>query len=80
MATGEDLFVGLVGAALLPLIAWRIRRGLKEGRLPLYRTYLSRGEARGKFTLLLGLHVLSFLAVALVAADLLFQLGLKEAL
>ena len=80
MATGEDLFIGLVGAALLPLIAWRIRRGLKEGRLPIYRTYLSRDEAGGKFGLLLALHALSFVLVALVAADLIFQLGLKEAL
>lgn len=80
MGTGEDLFVGLIGLALLPLIAWRIRRGLKEGRLPLYRTYLSRDEAGSRFGLLLGLHVLSFVLVAVVAADLLFQLGLKEAL
>jgi hypothetical protein len=80
MGRGEDLFVGLVGIALLPLIAWRIRRGLKEGRLPLYRTYVGRDEAGSKFGLLLGLHVLSFVVVAAIAADLLFQLGLKEAL
>jgi hypothetical protein len=80
MATGEDLFVGLVGVALLPMIAWRIRRGLREGRLPIYRTYLDRDEAGSKFALLLGLHVLSFVLVAAIAADLLFQLGLKEAL
>jgi hypothetical protein len=80
MAQGEDLFVGLVGVALLPLIGWRIARGLREGRLPIYRTYLSRDEAGSKFSLLLGLHVLSFILVAVIAADLLFQLGLKEAL
>jgi hypothetical protein len=80
MASGENLLAGLIGAALLPLIAWRIRRGLKEGRLPLYRTYVSRDEAGGKFGLLLALHALSFVLIAAVAADLLFQLGLKEAL
>jgi hypothetical protein len=80
MAQGEDLLVGIIGAALLPMIAWRIRRGLKEGRLPLYRTYVSREEAGSKFGLLLGLHALSFVLVGVVAADLLFQLGLKEAL
>ena len=80
MATGEELFVGLVGLALLPMIAWRIRRGLKEGRLPIYRTYLSREEGGSKFGLLLGFHLLSFVLVAVIAADLLFQLGLKEAL
>lgn len=80
MGVGGDLFAGLIGLALLPLIGWRIRRGLTEGRLPLYRTCLSRDEAGSKFGLLLGLHVLSFILVAVVAADLLFQLGLKEAL
>jgi hypothetical protein len=78
--TGADLLAGLIALALLPPIAWRIRRGLKEGRLPLYRTYVSRGEAGSKFGLLLGLHALSFFLVALIAADLLFRLGLKEAL
>ena len=80
MGQGEDLFVGLIGLALLPMIAWRIRRGLTEGRLPLYRTYVHRDGAGSRFGLLLGLHVLSFVLVAIVAADLLFQLGLKEAL
>ena len=75
MAAGEDLLVGLIGLALLPLIAWRIRRGVKEGRLPLYRTYLSRGESGSKFTFLLGLHVLSFLVVGYIAADLLLGRG-----
>ena len=77
MATGEDLFVGLVGLALLPMIGLRIRRGLREGRLPLYRTYLSRDESRSKFGLLLALHGLSFVAVALIAADLLLGLRLR---
>lgn len=80
MGRGEDLLVGAVAAALLPLIAWRIRRGLREGRLPLYRTSIGRDEAAGKFGLLLFLHALSFILVAIVAADLLFQLDLKERL
>lgn len=80
MGRSEDLLVGAIALALLPLIAWRVRRGLKEGRLPLYRTYIDRDEAGSKFGLLLGLHALSFVLVAVIAADLLFQLGLKEAL
>jgi hypothetical protein len=79
-ARGEDLLVGLVALALLPMIAARIRRGLREGRLPLYRTYLDRDGAGSKFGVLLALHVLSFVLIAVIAADLLFQLGLKEAL
>ena len=78
MGRAEDLFVGLIGLALLPLIAWRIRRGLREGRLLIYRTYLSRDESGSKFGLLLALHALSFIVVAVVAADLLLGLGLRE--
>jgi len=77
---GGDLLVGLVALALLPMIAWRIRRGLKEGRLPLYRTYVGRDEAGSRFGLLLALHAFSFALVAVIAADLIFKLGLKEAL
>ena len=80
MRAGEDLLVGLIALALLPMIAWRVGRGLREGRLPLYRTYVSRDEAGSKFGLLLALHALSFVLVAIIAADLIFQLGLKEAL
>ena len=76
----EDMLVGLIGLVLLPMIAWRIVRGLREGRLPVYRTYLSREESGSKFAVLLALHVASFVLVGLIAADLLLGLGLKEAL
>ena len=74
----EDLVVGLVALALLPLIGLRIRRGLSDGRLPLYRTYLSRADSAAKFNALLALHALSFLLIAIVAADLLLGLGLRS--
>ena len=80
MRISEDLLVGLIGLGLLPMIAWRIRRGLKEGRLPVYRTYHSRADDAAKFRVLLALHGLSFLVVALITADLLFGLDLKERL
>ncbi|HEY0113604.1 MAG TPA: hypothetical protein VGB59_10705 [Allosphingosinicella sp.] len=80
MTRSEDLFVGMIAVALLPMIAWRIGRGLKEGRLPIYRTYLSRSENASKFGFLLAVHVASFLIVAAIAADLLFQLGFRQAL
>ena len=75
----EEMFVGLVGLVLLPLIAHRILRGLREGRLPVYRTYLRREENPGKFNLLLALHALSFVVVAVIAADLLLDLNLRGA-
>jgi hypothetical protein len=74
------MLVGVIGLALLPMIAWRIVRGLREGRLPVYRTYLTRDEGQAKFNTLLALHALSFLIVAGIAADLLFNLGLRDRL
>ncbi len=76
----QDLLVGLIGLALLPLIGLRLWRGLRDGRLPLYRTYVSRTDGQGKFAVLLGLHALSLLLVAGIAADLLFNLGIREKL
>ena len=77
---GENLVVGLIALALLPVIGWRIWRGLKQGELPLYRTRIDRSVGAPKFNFLLGVHVLLFLLIALVAADLLLGLGLKERL
>jgi|GEM_PF-1186185 len=80
-AQPENLVVGLICLALLPAIAMRIVRGLSTGRLPLYRAYIERDEAGGaRFNTLLALHVLSFVLVAAIAADLLLNLGLRERL
>jgi len=77
---GETLLVGLIALALLPVTGWRIWRGLKYGQLPLYRTRIGREVGAAKFNTLLVLHVLIFLLIALVAADLLLGLGLRERL
>ena len=73
---GENIFVGLVALALLPLLGLRIVRGLRDGILPLYRTRIAREEGRARFIVLLVLHGLAFLLIAVVAADLLLGLGL----
>lgn len=75
--TPEELLVGLFALALVPLIALRIARGLREGRLPVYRTSLRREESKAKFAVLLALHALSLALVAIVAADLLLGLGFR---
>lgn len=77
-ALSEDQFVGLFALALVPLIALRLWRGLRDGRLPLYRRYVTRDVGAGKFQLLLALHALTLLLIAGIAADLLFNLGLRE--
>ena len=77
---GENLLVGLVALGIVPFIAMRIVRGVREGRLPVYRTYLAREENGAKFGALLALHAVSLALVAVIAADLLLNLGLRERL
>lgn len=67
----EDLLVGLVALALAPVVAWRIRKGLREGALPLYRTRLRREDSPGRFRLLLSLHLIALALVTFVAFALL---------
>ena len=76
----DELFVGLVALALVPLIAWRIVRGVRAGRLPIYRTYLHREESASKWAVLLAIHGLTLVLAAVIAADLLLNLGLREML
>jgi hypothetical protein len=76
----ENILVGLFALVLLPVIGWRIWRGLKHGELPLYKTRIDRSAGAGKFNFLLLLHGMIFLLIAVVAADLLLGLGLKERL
>ena len=78
MPPGEDLLVGLICLALVPVIALRIRRGLRSGRLPVYRTCLDRDDRPGKFYALLIIHALSLVLVAFIAADLLLGLGFRS--
>lgn len=77
MGRTEDVLVGLIALALLPLIGLRIWRGLRDGRLSVYRAYQERADSPARFNVMLGLNALAFLLIALVAADLLFNLGLR---
>ena len=75
-----EFLVGCIALVLVPLIARRIMFGIRGGRLPLYRTYMDRNAGAGRFNLLLALHLLSLVLVAVVAADLLLNLGLRARL
>ena len=79
-ALTQDFLVGLVGLVLAVLIAMRIGRGLRDGRLPVYRTYIERDEQPGRFRFLLVLHFVSLVLVAVIAADLLLGLDLRARL
>ena len=68
----ENVLVGLIAAAAVPWIGWTLSRGLREGRLPIGRAYVSRAERRGPFNLLFGLYVAAAGLAAVIALDLLF--------
>ena len=76
----ENILVGLIALALVPVIGWRVWRGIRYGELPLYRTRIDRSVGAAKFNFLLGLHVLVMAVIGVIAVDLLFGLGLKERL
>jgi hypothetical protein len=76
----EEIFVGLVALVLLPVIALRIARGIQQGRLPVYRTYIERDDDRAKFAVMLAIHAATFVLMAIVAADLLFNLDVRDLL
>ncbi|HEX8643150.1 MAG TPA: hypothetical protein VF702_04470 [Allosphingosinicella sp.] len=76
----DNLLVGLFALALVPLIAVRVWRGVREGRLPIYRIHLRRDDNRAKFAALLAVHALTLIVVAVIAADLLLGLGLRHRL
>ena len=79
MELNENLLVGLFCLAMVPPIAMRIVRGLRTGRMPVYRTYLDRDGNEGKFYALLALNGAALILVAVIAADLLLGLTLRNA-
>lgn len=75
---GTDLVVGIICAAVTVLLLLRIGQALGTGKVPLYRTRVSRAEAGdARFFALIGLNGLAFVAMFVIAADLIFGLGLR---
>ena len=75
---GENLFVGIVALLGAAALAWRVFGALRTGEVPLYRKRLSRAEAGApKFTTLVALNAAAMVLLLVIAADLLFRLGLR---
>lgn len=71
----EELIVGtLCLLVILPWIAWTVRRGLANHRLPIGRGYVERTERPGAFRVLLSLYILASLLIAFIGLDLLFAI------
>jgi hypothetical protein len=61
---------------ILPWIAWTVRRGLANQRLPIGRGTVERAERPGAFRVLLALYVVAGLLIAFIAVDLLVGVDL----
>lgn len=78
MDRGTEIIAGLVALLLVPWLVWTMRRGLREGRLPIARAYVRRDERSGPFHMLLALYMVALGLVAFIAADLLLDLGFRS--
>jgi hypothetical protein len=67
----ENVLVGLIAGALVPWIGWRLARALRERRLPIGRSHVSRDERAGAFYLLFAFYAASAVAAAFICLDLL---------
>jgi len=77
MDRGTDIVIGLIALLLVPWLLWTMRRGLRDGRLPIARSYVERAERPGAFRFMLVLYLAILVGVIVIAADLLFGLNLK---
>jgi hypothetical protein len=72
-----DIVIGLIALLLVPWLLWTMRRGLREGRLPIARSHVHRAERPGPFWFMLALYAAILVTVTMIAADLLFGLNLR---
>jgi hypothetical protein len=72
----EEGLVGLVALGVIPWIVWTLRRGVREERLPIGRTYVIRSERPGVFNALILFYLLAALLMAAIALDLLLGINL----
>jgi hypothetical protein len=71
----DELLVGtLCLLVVVPWIAWTLRRGFKQGALPVGRGYVRRDERPGPFRALLASYVVAILLMAFIGLDLIFGL------
>lgn len=69
----EEHLVGLVALGVIPWIGWTLRRGLREARLPIGRTYVVRGERPSVFAALAMVYVAAAMLMAWISYDQLLE-------
>jgi len=68
----EDLLVGVIAFALVPWSIFIIRRGLRDGKLPIGRGYVLREERAAPFNVLLLLYAIVAAGALYISMNLLF--------
>ncbi|MGZ8998285.1 MAG: hypothetical protein ACXW2T_05440 [Allosphingosinicella sp.] len=70
----DEALVGLIALGSLVWIVSILRRGMKDGRLPLGKAEVRLTERRGPFHVLFAIYVLAAFAMTFIGLDLLFGL------
>jgi len=79
ISRSEDLLVGIVAAAVVvPWTTWTVARGLRDGRLPIGRSYVRRDERAGPFWVLFTFYVAAASMAVFISLDLLFGPTLRK--
>ena len=78
ISRSDDLLVGIIALGVVPWIAWTLHRGMRDGRLPIGRSYVGRDERRSAYMVLLGFYIAAGLLVAYIALDLLFGMNVRS--
>ena len=76
----EEMLVGMITFAIVPWIGYTIRRGLRDLRLPIGRTYVRQDERPGAFRALLVFYALSAIFMLFISMDLMLGLNAKARL
>ena len=76
--SGENVLVGIMALLAAAALALRVVQAVRTGRVPLYRSRVSRAETgAAKFNALVALNVAVRVGLIVIAADLLLGLGLR---
>jgi len=70
ISRSDDLLVGIIALAVVPWALWIVRRGVRDGSLPIGRSYVRRDERAAPFIALLGLYCVAACLMLFVAIDL----------
>ena len=79
ISRSEDVFVGVVALVLVPWTARVVMRGLREGRLPLGRSYIGR-DRPGAFATLIAFYAAAGIMAGFIAMDLLLKIRIGDSL